>query len=61
MVILVICFGQFFESVRISAVLDARTINAKKDDLPRGVENPPKAAAAFDRPRLLSISELRMS
>jgi hypothetical protein len=44
MVMLVICFGQFFESVRISAVLDLRTINGKKDDLPTGVDSPPKAA-----------------
>ena len=34
MVISVICFGQFFESLRINAVLDVRTIDAKKDDLP---------------------------
>jgi len=44
MVMLVTCFGQFFESVRISAVLDLRTINGKKDDLPTGVDSPPKAA-----------------
>jgi hypothetical protein len=60
-VILVICFGQFFESLRINAVLDVRTIDAKKDDLPTGVDSPPKAAAAFNMPRLLSIPELRMS
>src|ERR1700685_324033 len=32
-VILVIGFGQFFESFRINAVLDVRTVDAKKDDL----------------------------
>ena len=34
MVVLVVCFGQFFESLRINAVLDVRTIDAKNDDLP---------------------------
>jgi len=35
---LVICFGQFFESLWINAVLDVRTIDAKKDDLPTALD-----------------------
>ena len=31
---MVIGFGQFFKSLTINAVLDVRTIDAKKDDLP---------------------------
>jgi hypothetical protein len=37
-VILVICFGKFFEGLRINAVLDVRTIDAKKDDLPAALD-----------------------
>jgi hypothetical protein len=37
-VILVICFGQFFESLRINAILDVRTIDAKKDNLPAALD-----------------------
>ena len=29
---MVICFGQFFESLRINAVLDIRTVDAKKEE-----------------------------
>jgi hypothetical protein len=35
---LVICFGQFFESLRINAVLDVRAIDAKKDDPPAALD-----------------------
>ena len=35
---MVICLGQFFESLRINAVLDVRTIDAKKSDLPAALD-----------------------
>ena len=38
MLILVICFGQFFESLRINTVLDVRTIDPKMDDLPAALD-----------------------
>src|ERR1700733_6624577 len=37
-VILVICFGQFFKSLRINAVLDVRPINSHENDLPTALD-----------------------